>query len=88
MGLLKQARETARIEASYHDVAKALHTWKIIVAERSPQKRVGSPAVRPLSFPGVAWGRSHRDYCWKYPESGLRFFHTYEGGFKSRMPIQ
>jgi len=27
-------------------------------------------------------------YCWKYPESGLRFFHTYEGGFKSRIPIQ
>lgn len=27
-------------------------------------------------------------YCWKYPESGLRFFHTYEGGFKGRMPIQ
>ena len=27
-------------------------------------------------------------YCWKYPESSLRFFHTYEGGFKSRIPIQ
>ncbi len=27
-------------------------------------------------------------YCWKYPESGLRYFHTYEGGFNSRMPIQ
>jgi len=27
-------------------------------------------------------------YCWKFPETGLRYFHTYEGGFKSRMPIQ
>ena len=27
-------------------------------------------------------------YCWRYPESGLRFFHTYEEGFRGRIPIQ
>jgi hypothetical protein len=27
-------------------------------------------------------------YCWRYPEPGLRFFHSYEDGFSGRVPIQ
>jgi hypothetical protein len=27
-------------------------------------------------------------YCWRHPEPGLRFFHTYEDGFPGRVPIQ
>jgi len=27
-------------------------------------------------------------YCWKHPEPGLRFFHSYEEGFPGRIPIQ
>jgi hypothetical protein len=27
-------------------------------------------------------------YCWRYPEPGLRFFHSYEDGFGGRVPIQ
>jgi hypothetical protein len=27
-------------------------------------------------------------YCWRHPEVGLRFFHTYEAGFGGRIPIQ
>jgi hypothetical protein len=27
-------------------------------------------------------------YCWKHPEPGLRFFHSYEDGFPGRIPIQ
>ena len=27
-------------------------------------------------------------YCWRHPESGLHFFHSYEDGFRGRMPIQ
>jgi hypothetical protein len=27
-------------------------------------------------------------YCWRYPERGLRFFHSYEEGFPGRIPIQ
>ena len=27
-------------------------------------------------------------YCWRYPETGLHFFHSYEDGFRGRMPIQ
>ncbi|MDD5543282.1 MAG: DUF2203 family protein [Acidobacteriia bacterium] len=26
-------------------------------------------------------------YCWKYPEQGLSFFHSYEEGFGGRMRI-
>ncbi|MGE5125386.1 MAG: DUF2203 family protein [Betaproteobacteria bacterium] len=27
-------------------------------------------------------------YCWRYPENGLEFFHTYEEGFRGRVRIQ
>jgi hypothetical protein len=27
-------------------------------------------------------------YCWRYPESGLHFYHSYEDGFSGRMRIQ
>jgi hypothetical protein len=27
-------------------------------------------------------------YCWRYPEPALRFFHSYEDGFRGRVPIQ
>jgi hypothetical protein len=27
-------------------------------------------------------------YCWKYPEDGLHYFHSYEEGFRGRMRIQ
>ena len=27
-------------------------------------------------------------YCWRYPEAGLMFYHSYEEGFGGRMPIQ
>jgi hypothetical protein len=26
-------------------------------------------------------------YCWRYPETGLDWFHTYEEGFRGRMRI-
>ena len=27
-------------------------------------------------------------YCWRYPEPGLQFYHSYEDGFGGRMRIQ
>jgi hypothetical protein len=27
-------------------------------------------------------------YCWRHPEPGLHFFHSYEDGFSGRVPIQ
>jgi hypothetical protein len=27
-------------------------------------------------------------YCWRYPETGLQFYHSYEDGFSGRMRIQ
>jgi hypothetical protein len=26
-------------------------------------------------------------YCWRYPEDGLHYYHTYEDGFRGRMRI-
>ncbi len=27
-------------------------------------------------------------YCWRYPEDGLQYYHSYEEGFEGRMRIQ
>jgi hypothetical protein len=27
-------------------------------------------------------------YCWRWPEQGLRYFHSYQDGLRGRMPIQ
>jgi len=27
-------------------------------------------------------------YCWRHPEPGLRYYHSYEDGFRGRVPIQ
>src|SRR5262245_51702036 len=27
-------------------------------------------------------------YCWRYPEDGLQYYHSYEEGFSGRMRIQ
>jgi hypothetical protein len=27
-------------------------------------------------------------YCWRYPEPGLQFYHSYDEGFRGRMRIQ
>jgi hypothetical protein len=27
-------------------------------------------------------------YCWRYPEEGLQFYHSYDEGFRGRMRIQ
>lgn len=27
-------------------------------------------------------------YCWRYPEDGLQYFHSYDEGFSGRMRIQ
>ncbi len=27
-------------------------------------------------------------YCWRYPEEGLHYYHSYEDGFNGRMRIQ
>jgi hypothetical protein len=27
-------------------------------------------------------------YCWRYPEAGLMYYHSYDDGFGGRVPIQ
>jgi len=27
-------------------------------------------------------------YCWRHPETGLMYYHSYEDGFRGRVPIQ
>jgi hypothetical protein len=27
-------------------------------------------------------------YCWHYPEAALQFYHSYEDGFRGRIPVQ
>lgn len=35
----------------------------------------------------VDWDSGDGYYCWKYPETTLGHFHTYEEGFAGRIPI-
>lgn len=35
----------------------------------------------------VDWDCGDGYYCWRYPEQSLGFFHSYEDGFKGRVPI-
>jgi hypothetical protein len=35
----------------------------------------------------VDWDSGDGYYCWRFPETTLAFFHTYEEGFSGRMPI-
>jgi hypothetical protein len=36
----------------------------------------------------VDWDNGSGFYCWKHPEDGLHYFHSYEEGFRGRMRIQ
>ena len=36
----------------------------------------------------VDWDNGSGYYCWKHPEDGLNYFHSYEDGFRGRMRIQ
>ena len=35
----------------------------------------------------VDFDAGHGYWCWSWPESELAFWHTYEGGFRSRKPL-
>jgi hypothetical protein len=35
----------------------------------------------------VDWDSGDGYYCWRFPEQTISFFHTYEEGFSSRLPI-
>ena len=35
----------------------------------------------------VDWDSGDGYYCWRYPEASLSFYHSYEDGFKGRVPI-
>jgi hypothetical protein len=47
-------------------------------------------AVRGLEIKGlwlVDFDNGSGYYCWRYPETALDYFHTYEEGFRGRMRI-
>jgi hypothetical protein len=35
----------------------------------------------------VDWDSGDGYYCWRFPEQTISFFHAYEEGFSSRLPI-
>lgn len=35
----------------------------------------------------VDWDSGDGYYCWRYPEESIAFFHSYEDGFRGRVPI-
>jgi hypothetical protein len=35
----------------------------------------------------VDWDSGDGYYCWRFPEQGISFFHSYEEGFGGRLPL-
>lgn len=35
----------------------------------------------------VDWDNGDGYYCWRFPETSLGYFHTYEDGFPGRLPL-
>ena len=52
------------------------------------QKKLSGLGVHPkgLWLADFDFGKGY--YCWKYPESDLRFYHGYQDGFSGRKSIQ
>ena len=79
----------------------AFRRVETLAASPEPQARAEADAVvqewargmlaRGLEVKGlwlVDFDNGSGYYCWRYPEPGLQFYHSYEDGFGGRMRIQ
>jgi hypothetical protein len=71
--------ESPLSEAAQRDVDRIVSAWAYALIEKGIEVK-----GRWL----IDFDNGSGYYCWRYPESGLHFFHSYEDGFRGRMPIQ
>jgi len=76
---LKAGLDGARAADVHRQIDQAIGDWARAVIERGIE-------VKGLWLVDFDSGSGY--YCWRHPEPGLHFFHSYEEGFGGRMPIQ
>ena len=52
-----------------------------------PNFEFSNPSPDGRYVTAVDWDSGDGYYCWRYPEASLSFYHSYEDGFKGRVPI-
>ncbi len=50
-------------------------------------QEVGSVGCEVKGLWLVDWDSGDGYYCWRFPEETIAFFHGYEEGFRSRLPV-
>ena len=78
---LEQQAESGRLPAS-----EARHQVDLVVTAWANDVLARGIAVKGLWLIDFDNGSGY--YCWKYPEPGLHFYHSYEEGFGGRVRIQ
>jgi hypothetical protein len=67
-----------RVEALQERLGALMESWAEAVRELGPD--VKGPWLVDFDSGDGYW-------CWAFPEEGLDHWHSYEGGFSSRMPV-
>jgi hypothetical protein len=79
---LQQADERddeARAEELRERLQTLVESWAEAIRELGPE-------VKGLWLVDFDSGDGY--WCWAYPEEALEYWHSYEGGFSSRMPVE
>jgi hypothetical protein len=61
------------------EIEAAVNTWAREVAARGAE-------IKGLWLVDFDNGSGY--YCWRHPEPGLRYYHSYDDGFRGRVSIQ
>jgi hypothetical protein len=72
---LTQTDTISRLEAEVNELIKAWH------------EKIKKLGAKPKGLWLVDFDSGDGYFCWKYPESDLEFWHSYEDGFTGRVPI-
>ncbi len=73
---LTQTETITRLEAEVNDLIKAWH------------EKIKKLGAKPKGLWLVDFDSGDGYFCWKYPETDLEFWHSYDDGFTGRVPIE
>lgn len=72
---LTQTETIMRLETEVNDLIKAWH------------EKIKKLGARPKGLWLVDFDSGDGYFCWKYPESDLEYWHSYDGGFNGRVSL-
>lgn len=73
---LTQTETITRLEVEVNDLIKAWH------------EKIKKLGAKPKGLWLVDFDTGDGYFCWKYPETDLEFWHSYDDGFTGRVPIE